>query len=348
MNSQESDIQKENEKLYEVLEVSAFIASSLNLGSVLGNLMEKAKQVCQAEASSLMLVDEENQELFFHTVRGEKSEAIKKIRLKMGEGIAGWVAKNAEAVLVEDCAKDPRFFKKADQMSDFHTRSMMCVPLIARNRVLGTVQVLNKENEELFNKLDLRIFQVLANQAAIAIDNARLHEMATVDAMTGLYMKSYFLARFEEEFRRAKIDGRPISMIMSDIDHFKKVNDDYGHHGADFALIELARVIRETVEELGGQELAGRYGGEEFCVLMPNAGPERAREIGELIRKRIEAEPIHIEDKVAKITISVGVACYPLHESVLKEPEDFIKYADEALYVCKNKGRNCVSLYGET
>ncbi len=348
-NPQESVLllKDEVDRLYSVLETNALISSSLDLTFVLGTLMEKAKEVTRAEASSLMLVDEEKQELYFHTIRGEKSEALRNIRLKVGEGISGWVAKEGSPVLVENAAEDPRFYRKADEKSHFVTKSMMCVPLKSRRRILGTVQVLNKREPygTQFNRQDLRIFEGLANQAAIAIENARLHEMATVDGMTGLYLKTYFLARLEEEYRRAKINNSPLALIMSDIDHFKKVNTEYGHVGGDAALIELAHVIKDTIFKIGKDDIAGRYGGEEFCVLMPETGPERALEVGELIRKNIESQPISIEDKFAHITISIGVCCFPFHQEFIHDTEDFVKRADDALYICKDSGRNCVRLY---
>lgn len=342
---EDRNIVKENERLYKVLEVNAIISSTLNLERVLDTIMDKAKEVMEAEASSLMLLDEEKGELYFHTVKGEKSDVVKTIRLKLGEGISGWVAKEGKPVIVADCASDPRFYSKADQKSKFQTRTMMSVPLITRNRTIGTVQVLNKLDGSPFNEADLAIFQVMANQAAIAIENARLHKMATVDGMTGLYLKHYFLARLNEEFRRAKLNETPLSLIMSDIDHFKRVNDTYGHQGGDQALIGLAGVIREVVSSLEGDEIPGRYGGEEFCVLMPGASPERAYEIGEMIRQKIESSSIPIEDKFAKITISIGISSYPLNKNRIQDPEDFIKLADEALYICKEKGRNCVTVY---
>ncbi len=339
---------KEKDRLYKVLEVNAIISSSLNLQVVLDTLMGKAKEVMESEASSLMLVDEEAQELYFYTVKGEKSDAIKTIRLKMGEGISGWVASKGEPVLVEDAAQDPRFSRKADQKSQFHTKSMMCVPLRAKKRILGTVQVLNKLDGTFFNMADLKIFEVLADQAAIAIENARLHEMATVDQVTGLYLKHYFLARLEEEYKRARLSGQPMAVIMSDIDLFKKVNDNFGHQGGDRALVELAAVIKDTVKEKGSvDDIPGRYGGEEFCVLLPDTDSQRALEMAEHIRRNIESHPIQIGEKTAKITISVGVACYPFHAQYIKDKEDFIKLADEALYICKHRGRNCVALYEE-
>ncbi|HMU83958.1 MAG TPA: sensor domain-containing diguanylate cyclase [Leptospiraceae bacterium] len=335
----------ERDRLYRILEVNTVISRSLRLDAVLTLLMEKAKEVTESEASSLMRVDEEKQELYFHTIQGDKSDAIRHIRLKIGEGIAGWVAKEGKPLLVADASKDPRFSRRADEASKFVTRSMMCVPLVVSRGVIGTVQVLNKKNGEFFNETDLRLFEVMANQAAIAIENARLHEMATVDGTTGLYKKDYFIMRMEEEFRRSRNTGKPMSVIMSDIDHFKNVNTQFGHLGGDAALVELARVIRETVQEEGPEMMPGRYGGEEFCVLIPGEGPEQALGLAEKIRKRIEAEPIHIGDQVTHITISIGVSSWPTHTEHIQALDDFFRLADEALYICKDRGRNCSSLY---
>ncbi len=338
-------LSRENRRLHRALELNALLSSSLDLGVVLDSLMGLARDLLESEASSLMLLDEAAQELYFHTVKGEKSEAIKQIRLKMGEGISGWVAREAKSVLVADAASDPRFYRRADQSSGFVTRSMMCAPLVARRRVIGTVQVLNKRDGNLFSEEDLQLFEILANQAAIAIENARLHTMATVDGMTGLYIKSYFQARMEEEFLRSKNTGQPLSLLMSDIDFFKKVNDNFGHQGGDAALVSLAQVIKDTVHRLGSDDMAGRYGGEEFCVLLPQSDPKRALEVGEMIRRNIESTPIPIGDREAHITISIGISSYPLHSAQIQNTDDFIRLADEALYLCKGRGRNCCALY---
>ena len=344
MNDKEK-LQNQIKKLYEVLEANRYLSSTLNLTLVLERLLEKAKEVIEAEASSLMLLDEEKQELYFHTVLGEKSEKLKNIRLKMGEGISGWVAKNAEPVLVEDCSKDPRFYRKADETSGFQTRSMICVPLIYRKRVLGTIQVLNKTNNRNFDQEDLKIFQIMADQAAIAIENARLHNLATIDHSTGLYRKEYFLMRLKDEFLRYQYTGMPLSLLMSDIDHFKRVNTEYGHIGGDIALKELAKVILSVLNETKEEDISGRYGGEEFCILMPTANDKRALELAEEIRGRIEKHRFFIDGREARITISIGISNLPLHKDFVKDYEDLIKLADEALYLCKDRGRNCCAIY---
>ena len=265
------ELSLENERLYTVLNVNTILSSNLRLDAVLNALLDKASEVCLAEASSLMLLDDDTEELYFYTIRGdkEKQDALKKIRLKIGEGIAGWVAEKGEAVLVENATEDMRFSRKADQKSNFQTRTMMCVPIKIKDRILGTIQALNRIDGFPFNQSDLSIFTIFANQAAIAIENARLHEMATVDAMTGLYMKSFFMARLSEEYKRAVRSKHPVSLIMSDIDFFKKVNDKFGHQGGDTALVELAKVINETVISLKSEDIAGRYGEKSFVFFFP-------------------------------------------------------------------------------
>ena len=333
----------ENYRLYGVLEMNAILSATLRLDVILNSLLDKAKEACFAQTSSLMRFDEETQELFFHVIRGNEMEALESIRLKLGEGISGWVALNKQPVLVEDCTKDPRFNNKADIRTSFISRTMMCVPLIVKGRTIGTIQVLNRIDDKPFSENDLRIFHILANQAAVAIENARLHEMATVDAMTGLYMKDYFLARLQEEFQRSKRTGDSLSLLMSDIDLFKKVNDTFGHQGGDTALIALAEIILQTMNNIGNEAyLAGRYGGEEFCILLPGVNEKGAFEIGDLIRRNIENKIININDKEARITISIGLSTFPLHDIYLNKAEDLIKLADSALYICKEKGRNCV------
>lgn len=333
------------QKLYEILEANRYLASTLNLTFVLERLLEKAKEILEAEASSLMLLNEEKQELYFHTILGEKSEKLRNITLKLGEGIAGWVAQHREPLLIEDCTKDPRFYRKADETSGFQTKSMMCVPLVFHDRVLGTIQVLNKIGDENFNDEDLRIFSIMADQAAIAIQNARLHALATIDEATGLYRKEYLVMRLKDEYKRFLYSNVPVSLLISDIDYFKRVNTEYGHVGGDIALKELANVILSVIHSAEEEIIAGRYGGEEFCIIVPNSRAEQALELAETIRKKVENHIFSINDRQAKITVSIGVSNLPLHKELVENHEDLIKLADKALYICKDRGRNCSAIF---
>lgn len=157
-------------------QVAAAISSVMEVQLLLEMIMEKSKEVMDAEARSLMLLDEETQELVFNVATGEKGAALREIRLPLGRGIAGWVAQNKEPLLVPDAYEDPRFNRDADKMSGFHTRSILCVPLMMQDRLLGVVQVLNPSGKDSFEENDRGTFTSFADHASIAIENARLYE----------------------------------------------------------------------------------------------------------------------------------------------------------------------------
>lgn len=155
--------------------LSAILNSTLDPREVQRRAMESATELMKAEAGSLLLVDEEKNELYFEVALGEKGANVKEIRLKIGEGIAGWVAKHSEPLIVTDVQNDPRFAKKADKKSSFVTRNMICVPVRIKEKTIGVLEAINRL-EGTFGQAELELFQMLANQVAIAIDNARLVE----------------------------------------------------------------------------------------------------------------------------------------------------------------------------
>jgi serine/threonine-protein kinase len=162
-------------QLTALVELSALLNSSLDQSEVRHRAMEAVKDLLGCEASSLLLTDEKTDELYFEVALGKRGEKIKEIRLKIGEGIAGWVAKKGEPALIHDVSRDPRHTKKVDVHSKFRTRNMVCAPIKVRGKVIGVLQGINK-TKGLFFKQDLGLLQMLANQVGIAIDHARLYE----------------------------------------------------------------------------------------------------------------------------------------------------------------------------
>ncbi|HMQ68421.1 MAG TPA: SpoIIE family protein phosphatase [Ignavibacteria bacterium] len=158
-------------------EISQRISEMKSLDQLLNEIIESCKEVLKAEASSLLIYDEELNELYFEIATGEKGEQVIKKSFKMGEGIAGWVAEHREPLLIEDCYKDPRFNKEFDIKSNFRTKSMICVPMIRKEKLIGVIQVINKKGDQIFSERDLNIFSILASQCAISIENARLTEI---------------------------------------------------------------------------------------------------------------------------------------------------------------------------
>ncbi len=159
-----------------LLKIIRTINSHLNLDKVLESVMDVTTQAMHVEASSLVLIDEETNDLLFHVTEGEKAKIIKKIRMKAGEGIVGWVIKEEKAVLVNDVSKDKRFYKAADKKSGFITKSILCVPMCTADKCLGAIEVINKMDGKDFDDADRIFLEAISSQAAIAIENAKLHD----------------------------------------------------------------------------------------------------------------------------------------------------------------------------
>ncbi len=162
------------EHLRQLLEFSALINSSMEIENIRKRTIEASMKVTNSEAGSLLLYDSDTKELYFDVTMGEKAEKIKTIRLKLGQGIAGWVALTKEVLIVNDVQNDKRFFREADEKSGFTTKSMICVPILSKERLLGVLQVINKIDSP-FTDYDAELLKALSNQVAVAIENARLY-----------------------------------------------------------------------------------------------------------------------------------------------------------------------------
>ncbi|UCC13057.1 MAG: GAF domain-containing protein [candidate division WOR-3 bacterium] len=176
MKSSVSNLQKKIKRLETLFNTSMMFSSTLDIDELLNIVLDKAEEVMDAEASSVFRIDEEKDELYFVTARGAKGKEAKEIRVPMGKGIVGWVAKHGEPLLVADVTKDPRWFKGVDKKTKFVTRSIIAVPLIAKGKIIGVAEVLNKRGNRKFNKVDMELFASLGHQIAIAVENASLYK----------------------------------------------------------------------------------------------------------------------------------------------------------------------------
>ena len=165
-----------DQDLERLLEATRVVSSTLRLSELLEKVMGLAGQVVRAEASALLLLDEATGELYFNVALGEKGGALQQVRLKKGEGIAGWVAENNKPAVVNDVAKDPRWTQRADKTSQFTTRAILAVPMMIREKMIGVMEAINRTDGAPFDANDLRILEAFALQAAVAIENARLFE----------------------------------------------------------------------------------------------------------------------------------------------------------------------------
>ncbi len=322
-------------------EVSKTLTSSLELNAILTKIMKKTKEMTKAEAWSILLVDEETGELVFEKIEGKKAKEIRKFRLKIGEGIAGWVAQEGIPVVVPDVSRDERFWGKIDKAIHFKTKSLMCVPIKSKDQVIGVLEVVNKTTGEPFTKEDLDLLMRLVDQTAIAVERASLHqkmaELAITDDLTKLFNTRYLNRTMETEIQRSSRYKTSVSLIFMDIDYFKLVNDHHGHLVGSKVLVEIGQLL---IKNLRSIDIVSRYGGDEFVIVLPQTPPKAATQIAERIRKIIEQNIfLKKEGYSLKMTASFGVASYP--ESATSK-EELLRLADEAMYKVKYQTRNAV------
>jgi diguanylate cyclase (GGDEF)-like protein len=250
--------------------------------------------------------------------------------LRVGDCLCGLAAKNMEVIISSNCTTDKRHIVTYPGMAE---HGHIIIPLIARGAVKG-VLCLYLPPDVTVDENIIKLFDALGNQIGVAIDNARLYEKTKKyslhDPLTGLANRRMMHIVFDRSINRAKRYKEPFSVIMLDIDHFKKYNDTHGHFEGDRLLIELAKLIVHETREI---DLVVRYGGEEFIVLLPETDLDKACEVAERMRGTI--------DEKCATTISLGVSTYNKN---IQTKDELIKNVDAALYNAKKRGRNRVEV----
>jgi GAF domain-containing protein len=229
-------------------ELGKALTSSLQLDQVLRTIMEKIDEFLRPENWSLLLLDESKQELYFELAVGKASQALKDVRIKLGQGIGGWVAQHGEVVIVPDTSKDTRFFGKVDEKTKMETRSIVAVPVKFRDTCLGVIELINCVGPEGFDPRDLKLLEALSDFAAIALENARhvkrIHELTIKDDCTSLYNARHMGFILDTEIYRSQRYNYEFSIVFIDLDHFKMVNDTHGHLVGSRLLSEMGDALK--------------------------------------------------------------------------------------------------------
>ena len=326
--------------LYSIGRAMTYIS---DLKSLLEYILNQAIQITGAEKGSIMLYDIEKNLLSIRVLAGLKDRAYQKRvnnneieckSFKPGEGIAGRVFQTGRPIVVDE-ARDNSMFIDPDSS---YVRSIACIPMMVYSEVIGVINVTNKLDNSGFSDVDMELLKAVTDQASVAINKAQLWEMAVTDSLTGLFVRRYFMAKFLEELHRAERYKKILSVVMVDLDHFKRVNDTLGHTAGDRALKIVAKFLENNLRDV---DIIGRYGGEEFVILLPEADKDGAYLVSERLRKQLAELKV---DDLPQMTISLGIASYPEDGAAV---ELLINKADTAMYEAKQSGRNKVVIYND-
>ena len=341
-NATATDRKRHLQELAIFHDVAKALTSSLNLDSILQTIMAKVAEYFRPDTWSLLMVDEAADELYFAIAVGDAADALKAVRLRMGEGIAGWVARHGEALVVPNVYNDPRWAKRVDEQTKWQTQSIICIPLQAKQRVLGVIQLINV-NMAGFTDEEMFFLRAICDYAAIAIDNARsvekIQELTITDDCTGLYNARHLYKTLEAEVYRSARFNYEFTVLFIDLDHFKQVNDTHGHLVGSRLLNEIGYTVKSHLRLI---DYAFRYGGDEFVVLLPQTGKESglvvARRLLDSFRK---SKFLRTEGLEVNVRASIGVAAYP---DDAKSAHEIIRQADEMMYEVKNSSRDNIAV----
>lgn len=336
-------IEELSTSLYTLQETSRGLAGSLYLEDAIEHALDMVVKVFGAKHCALLLYDSATQELRIRGSYGLSDEYVQAVRIRIGESISGTVLQTGKTMSSSDLNRDRRNALPQLVWSEGMI-SMLSTPLSSREKCIGVVNVYSKQ-KYIYSANEITLLSTLANQIALSLENAMLFEemetRAITDRLTGLYNHKHLHEVLNFELREAERFSRPLSLLLLDIDYFKSYNDSFGHQAGDILLKKIAHILKESVRP---DDCVGRYGGEEFVIILKDLSAVRAREVAERIRLAIERYPFAGRERqpMGAVTVSGGIAQYPLHAGGV---EEMVKKADEALYKGKFTGRNKIEVY---
>ncbi len=329
-------LEKERRKIRELAvlnEVTSLLYHDLDERSVIETIVDKAKELVKSEFSAILLIENKKVSVFYTSMGDSttcKQEATGILFKVLKEGI----------IIRTNNINELANFKGFPKDHPAVIKSILIIPLLLREKIIGELILANRIGMDGFSAEDEDVLLTLGFHSAFALEKARLHQevrqLATIDGLTGLYNHRFFQERLLMEIERARRFGFKVSLLMMDIDFFKKLNDTYGHSTGDEVLKRIGCKIVENIRHI---DFAARYGGEEFAVILPETHQNGAIITAKRIREAIRDYRISYGINLIGVTVSIGVATYPDNAS---SREELIDKADKALYEAKRTGRDRV------
>jgi diguanylate cyclase (GGDEF)-like protein len=327
-------------------QVAIAITSSSSLQDILNEIMHSGIRLTGAQAACIAFYDQGTGRFKEWVTQGLSEHFVRNMVFRPG-GLADETFTTATVGAYILSNDRPETKHKLTQLThDEGIKCFICMPLTSHAHHMGVIYVY-RNDRDVFELPEIELLTTFARLAAETIESARLRERLTgearTDMLTGLYNRRELEQRLAEEHARAKRYSKPYAFMMLDMDHFKQVNDVYGHAAGDIVLKALVDVLRKQLRDA---DIPARYGGEEFAVIFPEINDTAARRVAERIRRAVAATPFQLPDgQETSITVSIGVSSYPGDADT---PQAVVGHADRALYVAKEAGRNRVVMHGET
>lgn len=312
------------------------ISAELGLDALVWMIAPRAVELLNGSAMALYLYNHEKDRLELAISLGDKQPQIEK-HVRRGESLAGRVWETGKSVLLDDYHTG-----RTSDLGKSYWGKVAGAPITWSSEFLGVLFVFS---DQPFGENDLKMLELFSAHAAAALRNARLHQqisqMAVTDSLTGIYNRRYFFEIAEKEFRESTRYKRPLSVVIFDLDHFKKINDTFGHARGD-------EILRAVVQRCAGSvrrpDTIGRYGGEEFVILLPETDGEQGFRLIERLRQELASTPVETDTTPALVTASFGIAALT---SDITDLLTLLNRADLALYHAKQTGRNRCALWSD-
>jgi len=311
-------------------EIAKLITSSLDIQVVIEAIMEQVQIFFKPQNWSLLRIDEETKELYFVVAEGLDVKQVADIRLKIGEGIAGYVAASGKSKFVANARLDPHFSPMVDQLSGFQTTSVIAVPIRYQEKVLGVIELINTHENRKFRTREMQILETIADFSAIALTHAMLYtqvlSLATKDPLTLLYNRGRLNALVEEY--STHVSKRYIVVACIDVNNLKQINDTYGHKAGDKLLVVTAKEIIGCCRK---NDFAFRIGGDEFILIIVNIKKENVEKIHQRLSKQLS-------DRAGPKVPFLGFA-FGISAGLQQNISQLLTQADSAMYLHKRKSR---------
>jgi len=316
--------------LYQIIHIKP----SLEMDKLLPQLIDLIVEVLNPLRCSIMLIDHDNV-LRIKIGKNISNYSIRGLKLNPNEGIAGKAFETGLPVVVKDISESKDYFRLFEpEVKPVKKEMLIAVPIKYQDKSYGVINLHFSIKRKFFNNwYDKFMLKVISEYVSVVIHNSYTYFDAVSDSMTKLYNHDYIIKRLKEEMELAKKFSTKLSFVMFDIDHFKNINDTYGHTIGDTVITTIADVVKNNIRLT---DIAGRYGGEEFCIILPHTSLDGAVSMVERIKNEVSVKKFVTTKGSFTVTCSFGVKEYDNKSSL----EEFITSVDKLLYTAKLSGRN--------